>query len=161
MPSEDPPAVVRSQQGAGFTAVAECFLGGCGSGRRCLWGSVFVYAPAAVAGCEGWRCRWQPLWMPEGHRCAAGPKGICAGRGKGGQESNRFNVMRVIHEKHTFSWEKCSVFKVLGRSVGLLKLKGREEQKHEGSGEADEDQKMRRVTSAAGFGLCNTGNQEL
>lgn len=62
-----------------------------------------MYAPAAVAGCEGWRCHQHPLWMPEGHRCAAGPTGVCAGRGKGVQESNLFNVMCVITTKYTFS----------------------------------------------------------
>lgn len=43
--------------------------------------------------------------------------------------------------------------------IGLLKPTGMEEQKHEGSGEASKDQKMRRITSAAVFGLSNTGNQ--
>lgn len=36
VPRENPPAAVRSQQSVGFTAVSECFLGGCGSDRQCL-----------------------------------------------------------------------------------------------------------------------------
>lgn len=45
------------------------------------------------------------------------------------------------------------VYRVFGEFTGLLKL--------ERSGGAGKDEKMRRITSAAGFGLCNTGNPEL
>lgn len=74
VPHKDIPAVVRSQQGVRLTAVADRFLGGCGSGRQHLWGFVFTLAPAAVVGCEGLHCRWHPLWMQEEHRCTGVPK---------------------------------------------------------------------------------------
>lgn len=48
---------------------------------------------------------------------------------------------------HSDLGKSQSVFKVFGGFIGLLKPKEREEQKHEGSGEADKDQKMRRITS--------------
>ena len=50
---------------------------------------------------------------------------------------------------------------VFGGFIGLLKSDEGEEQKHEWSGEADNDQQMRRVASAAGFGLCKAGSPEL
>lgn len=82
VPHKDIPAAVRSQQGARLTAVADRFLRGCDSGRQRLWGLVFILAPAAVVGCEGLHCRWHPLRTQEGHRCAGGPNGVCAGGAK-------------------------------------------------------------------------------
>lgn len=73
VPHKDVPAAVRSQEGARLAAVADPFLGGCGSGRQCLRG--VVLAPAAVVGCEGLHRGWHPLWMQEGHRCAGGAQG--------------------------------------------------------------------------------------
>lgn len=58
------------------------------------------------------------------------------------------------HPQNTLSSrKKPSAHRVLGGFAGLLKL--------EGSGGADQDEKVRRITGAAGFGLCNTGNPEL
>lgn len=81
-------------------------------------------------------------------------------RGKEGQERSHFNIIHVIQTKYTLNrGESQSVFQVFVGFIGLLKPTGMEEQKHEGSGEASKDQKMRRITSAAVFGLSNTRNQ--
>lgn len=55
--------------------------------------------------------------------------------------------------QNTVSSRKKSVYRAFGGFTGLLKLAG--------SGGVDKDEKMRRITSAAGFGLCSTGNTEL
>lgn len=54
---------------------------------------------------------------------------------------------------HSYLGKSQRAYRVFGQFTGLLKL--------EGSGGADKDEKMRRITSAAGFGLCNTENSEL
>lgn len=54
---------------------------------------------------------------------------------------------------HCHLGKSQSVYRVFEEFTGLLKL--------EGSGGAGKDEKMRRITSTAGFGLSNTGNPEL